>query len=61
MRAGDTIEQDAVDTAFASIRFQSGAVGQMVITDASHGYALGDSVVVGSEGTLYRPPSQKRF
>ena len=59
VRAGDTIEQDAVDTAFASIRFQSGAVGQMIISDASHGYALGDSVVVGSEGTLYRPPSRR--
>lgn len=55
---GDLIEQDAVDTAFASIRFASGAAGQMIITDASHGYALGDSVVVGSEGTLYRPPSR---
>ena len=59
VRAGDTIEQDAVDTAFASIRFKSGAVGQMIISDASHGYALGDSVVVGSEGTLYRPPSRR--
>ncbi len=56
---GDTIEQDAVDSAFASIRFKSGSVGQLVITDASHGYDLGDSVVVGSEGTLYRPPSRR--
>ena len=55
---GDVIEQDAVDTAFASIRFVSGATGQMILTDASHGYSLGDSVVVGSEGTLYRPPSR---
>ena len=59
VRVGDTIEQDAVDTTFASIRFKSGAVGQLVITDASHGYGLGDSVVVGSEGTLYRPPSRR--
>lgn len=55
---GDIIEQDAVDTAFASVRFASGAAGQMIITDSSHGYRLGDSVVVGSEGTLYRPPSR---
>ena len=55
---GDTIEQDAVDTAFATIRFASGAAGQMIISDASHGYSLGDSVVVGSDGTLYRPPSR---
>lgn len=56
---GDVVEQDAVDTAFASIRFESGAAGQMIISDASHGYGLGDSVVVGSEGTLYRPPSRR--
>ncbi len=55
---GDIVKQDAVDTAFASIRFASGATGQMILTDASHGYSLGDSVVVGSEGTLYRPPSR---
>ena len=55
---GDIIEQDAVDTAFASIRFASGAVGQLIITDTSHGYRLGDSVIAGSEGTLYRPPSR---
>ena len=56
---GDAIEQDAVDTAFASIRFESGAAGQMIISDASHGYGLGESVVVGSDGTLYRPPSRR--
>ena len=55
---GDIIEQDAVDTAFASIRFASGAAGQMIITDTSYGYSLGDSVVTGSDGTLYRPPSR---
>ena len=59
VRVGDVIEQDAVDTAFATIRFASGAAGQLIITDASHGYSLGDSVVVGSEGTLYRPPSRQ--
>ena len=56
---GDIVEHDAVDTAFATIRFASGAAGQLIITDASHGYSLGDSVVVGSEGTLYRPPSRQ--
>ena len=59
VRVGDVIEQDAVDTAFATIRFASGAAGQLIITDASHGYSLGDSVIVGSEGTLYRPPSRQ--
>ena len=56
---GDFVVQDAVDTAFATIRFASGAAGQLIITDASHGYSLGDSVVVGSQGTLYRPPSRQ--
>lgn len=56
---GDIVEHDAIDTAFATIRFASGASGQLIITDASHGYSLGDSVVVGSEGTLYRPPSRQ--
>lgn len=55
---GDIIEQDAVDTAFASIRFASGAAGQLIITDTSYGYSLGDSVIAGSKGTLYRPPSR---
>ncbi len=55
---GAAIEQDAVDTAMASIRFASGAIGQMIITDASHGYHLGDAIIAGSEGTLYRPPSR---
>ena len=55
---GDIVVQDAVDTAFASIRFASGAAGQMIITDTSYGYSLGDSVVTGSERTLYRPPSR---
>ena len=55
---GDMVEQDAVDTAFASIRFASGAAGQLIITDTSYGYNLGDSVISGGEGTLYRPPSR---
>ncbi len=55
---GDFIEQDAIDTAFASIRFASGAAGQLIITDASHGYGRHESIVAGSEGVLYRPPSR---
>ena len=55
---GDIIEQDAVDTAFASIRFASGAAGQLIISDTSHGYARHESIVAGSEGVLFRPPSR---
>ena len=55
---GDRVEQDAVDTAFASIRFATGAIGQLAISDAAHGYQLGESVIVGSHGTMFRPPSR---
>ena len=55
---GDEVEQTAVDTAFGVIRFKSGAIGQLVMTDASHGQALGVSTISGSKGTLYRPQSR---
>ena len=52
------MEQDAVDSAFAVIRFESGAIGQLTMTDASPGYRLGAETVHGSEGTLVRSPSR---
>jgi predicted dehydrogenase len=55
---GDTVEQTAVDTAFAVIRFKSGAIGQLLLTDTSHGQSLGVSTISGSEGTMYRPRSR---
>ena len=55
---GDTVEQTAVDTAFAVIRFKSGAIGQLLMTDTSHGQSLGVSTISGSEGTMYRPGSR---
>ncbi|HIF71194.1 MAG TPA: Gfo/Idh/MocA family oxidoreductase [Dehalococcoidia bacterium] len=55
---GDTVEQTAVDTAFAVIRFKSGAIGQLLMTDTSHGQSLGVSTISGSEGTMYRPRSR---
>ena len=55
---GDEVEQTAVDTAFGVIRFKSGAIGQLVMTDTSHGQALGVSTISGSKGTLYRPQSR---
>lgn len=55
---GDSVEQTAVDTSFAVIRFASGAIGQFSMTDTSHGQRLGVSTVSGSEGTLYRPRSR---
>jgi predicted dehydrogenase len=55
---GDTIEHDAADTAFATIRFDSGAIGQLSLTDTSHGERVSQSSVHGSEGTLLRSPSR---
>jgi predicted dehydrogenase len=55
---GDTVEQTAVDTAFAVIRFKSGAIGQLLMTDTSHGQSLGVSTISGSAGTMYRPGSR---
>ena len=55
---GDAVEQTAVDTAFATIRFKSGAIGQLLMTDTSHGQSLGVSTISGSEGTMYRPQSR---
>lgn len=56
--AGDTIEHDAADTAFATVRFDSGAIGQMSLTDTSHGEHVSQSSVHGSEGSLIRSPSR---
>jgi predicted dehydrogenase len=55
---GDSVEQTAVDTSFAVIRFASGAIGQFSMTDTSHGQTVGVSTISGSEGTLYRPRSR---
>ena len=55
---GDAVEQTAVDTAFGVIRFKSGAIGQLSMTDTSHGHSLGVSTISGSDGTLYRPRSR---
>ena len=55
---GDMIEHDAADTAFALVRFKSGAIGQLSLTDVSHGEHIGQSSIHGSEGTLVRSPSR---
>lgn len=56
---GDTIEHDAADTAFSVIRFKSGAIGQMTLTDVAHGLPVGQSTIHGSEGAMTRPPSRR--
>ncbi|MDA0232208.1 MAG: Gfo/Idh/MocA family oxidoreductase [Chloroflexi bacterium] len=56
--AGDMIEHDAADTAFAVVRFESGAIGQLSLSDTSHGERVGQSSVHGSDGTLIRTQSR---
>lgn len=55
---GDTVEQTARDSAFGVIRFKSGAIGQIAMSDTSHGQPLGVSTITGSKGTMYRPRSR---
>jgi predicted dehydrogenase len=55
---GALVEHDAIDTGFAVIRFASGAIGQLLLTDASCGGRVEQSTVHGSEGTLVRSPSR---
>ena len=55
---GDKVKQDAVDTGFALVKFKSGAIGQISITDASHGQKASISTITGSNGTLYRTESR---
>ncbi len=57
-RPAGAVDQDAVDTAFAVLRFKSGAMGQLTMTDSSLGWRLGAETVQGSEGTLVRSPSR---
>jgi predicted dehydrogenase len=55
---GDEVQQTAIDTAFGVIKFKTGAIGQLSMTDTSHGQSLGVSTISGSTGTLYRPGSR---
>jgi predicted dehydrogenase len=57
-KKGDMIEHDAADTAFAVVRFDSGAIGQLSLTDTSHGERVSQSTIHGSDGTLVRSPSR---
>ncbi|MEX0762648.1 MAG: Gfo/Idh/MocA family oxidoreductase [Dehalococcoidia bacterium] len=54
----EEIETDAEDTAIGTVRFKSGAAGQITMSNASLGYQVGVSSVHGSHGTLLLPPSR---
>lgn len=55
---GTLITQDAVDTAFAVIRFASGTMAQLALTDTSHTAPGVPSTIHGPEGTIVRSPSR---
>ncbi|MCY3801465.1 MAG: Gfo/Idh/MocA family oxidoreductase [Chloroflexi bacterium] len=54
----DTVVTDAEDTAFAVLRFASGASGQFSMSIASRGHSIDTSTVHGSEGVIALPPSR---
>jgi predicted dehydrogenase len=54
----DEVVIDAEDTALAVLTFESGAVCQMTMSNASHGHSVDLSSLHGSEGTLLLPPSR---
>ena len=54
----ETVEIDQEDTAISVLKFESGAVGQFTITNASIGYSASINTIHGSEGTMQMPPSR---
>ncbi len=54
----ETVEIDQEDTAFATIRFASGAIGNYASSNASHGFAVGVNTVHGSKGVIQLPGSR---
>jgi predicted dehydrogenase len=52
----DQVEPDVEDSAFATLRFQSGALGQWTLSHAGHGQGFGRKVYYGSRGSLEPAP-----
>ena len=53
-----TVEIDQEDSAFAVLRFASGAIGHFAMSNASHGHSVGVDTVHGSIGAMLPPPSR---
>jgi len=53
-----TVELDQEDSAFAVLRFASGAIGNFAMSNASHGHSVGVDTIHGSLGTMVPPPSR---
>ena len=54
----ETVEIDQEDTAVSVLKFASGAVGQLTLTNASIGYGTGINTIHGSSGTMQMPPTR---
>ena len=54
----ETVEIDQEDTAISVLKFESGAIGQLTITNASIGYGAGINTIHGAEGTMQMPPTR---
>ncbi|MEE8047038.1 MAG: Gfo/Idh/MocA family oxidoreductase [Dehalococcoidia bacterium] len=52
------VEIDQEDTAISTIKFENGMIGQLTITNASHGYAAGMNSIHGDKGTILLPPTR---
>ena len=52
------VEIDQEDTAMSTIKFDNGMIGQLTITNASHGYGAGMNSVHGDKGTILLPPTR---
>ena len=53
-----TVTIDQEDTALSLLKFASGAIGQLTITNASIGYGTGINTIHGDAGTMQMPPSR---
>ncbi len=54
----ETVEIDQEDTALSVLKFASGAIGQLTITNASIGYGTGINTIHGTAGTMQMPPTR---
>ena len=54
----DEVEPDVEDTAFATLRFEGGAVGQWTLSHAGHGQGFGRKVLYGSRGSMDPAPAR---
>ena len=54
----ELIDVDTEDSAFAVVRFASGAIGHVTLTSASQGYGVDVNTLHGTAGTLLLPQSR---